>query len=226
MNPIEGFRLVRQKGFRLVFANFRERILFDAFNGIDTITQVSKDQFTSRPANLGHGLHYSSSWTSEIRFGFGAALKYLGSSFEDYTFIDIGCGKAKVQIAWEQLLRKRGLIQNVLGIDYYDALLGDANSNYQKVLGKDGHFIHADASEVDYPAISTKLIAYLYNPFDGVILARLSEALRPCSVVLIYNNPEHADVLLRSDFQIVTEKPGFHPQGTTIVYARASNKTI
>jgi len=220
MSAIDGFKLLRKKGFRLVFANFKERILFDALNGIDTITQVPKDEFTMRPANFTHGLHYSSSWTSEIHFGFRAARKYLGSSFEDYAFIDIGCGKAKVQIAWEQLLRKHHLGQKVLGIDYYDTLLRAANGNYRKVLGKDGIFLHADASEVDYPAISTKLILYLFNPFDGVVLTRLTEALRPCAVVLIYNNPEHANVLAQSKFTVIAEKPGFHPQGTTVVYAR------
>jgi hypothetical protein len=50
-----------EKSPRLILANITERIVFDALNGVDTITQVAKDDFRSNPANLMHGLHYSSS---------------------------------------------------------------------------------------------------------------------------------------------------------------------
>jgi SAM-dependent methyltransferase len=144
----------------------------------------------------------------------------LGNQFGDYGFIDIGCGKGKVQIVWEQLLRKNRISQPVYGLDYYDALIEQAQANLKKVLGREGRFICADASEFDYSRLGYRLIVYLYNPFDGVILDRVLDRLERCDVVVIYNNPEHAAVLLDHGFKIVREKKGFHPQAWTVVYQR------
>ena len=213
---------ILQKDPRLIAANIRERIVFDLVNRVDTIRQVPKAAYAEPLANLVHGLHYSSSWTSEIKFGFDAATARLGSEFGDFTFIDVGCGKGKVQIYWSQALRRRKLIQPVYGLDYYQTLLSVANENHRRVFGRDGNFIQADAAVYDFGSLSRRLIVYLYNPFDDVVLKAMLERLDGCEVVIIYNNPEHDAVLVDSGFTLVREKIGFHPQATTRVFYRAA----
>ncbi len=221
MNPIEAIRIVLRKGPRLVWTNVTDRLLFDLTHGVDTVTQTPKEGFPTGLANLEHGLHYSSSWTGEIRFGFRAARERLGADFERFAFIDIGCGKGKVQIVWEELLRRHGLRQSVHGLDYYDALLADARANHRKALGRDGNFICADAGAFDYASLGPRLIVYLYNPFDDVVLRRVVAALGACeAVVVIYNNPVHAQVLVAGGYRMVKDKPGFHPQAHTTVFER------
>ncbi|KAA0698298.1 class I SAM-dependent methyltransferase [Neorhizobium sp. P12A] len=218
--PSTILKYVRQKSLRLIYANVKERILFDAVNGIDTITQVQKGAFSSRINNLAHGVHYSSSWTSEIVFGFEICRNKLGPDFEKYAFIDIGCGRGKVAIKWKQMLRKRRLEQNVYGMDYYDYLIEQAKYNYRKVIGKDGAFFCADATEFDYSILGGHVIVYLYHPFDETILRPVLAKLQNQSVIAIYNNPVHEDVLLSAGYKLVAEKRGFHPQAQTVVLER------
>lgn len=205
---------------RLIYANIKERMLFDAVNGIDTITQVQKDEFSGQINNLAHGIHYASSWTSEIVFGFETCLNRLGPDFEKYAFVDIGCGRGKVPIKWQQMLRKRHLEQDVHGMDYYDYLIEAAKYNYRKVFGRDGAFFCADATEFDYGVFGRHLIAYLYHPFDETILHAVLERIQNRSVIVIYNNPVHEDVLLKSGYTLLAEKRGFHPQAQTVVLER------
>jgi SAM-dependent methyltransferase len=214
------FRYVRKKSPRLILANIRERIMFDLANGIDTITQIPKEDFQGDIGNLTHGLHYSSSWTSEIVFGFDVCRNYLGKDFETYSFLDIGCGRGKVQIKWKQLLDRQRLEQGVYGLDYYDHLIDAAKHNYRKVFGRDGDFFCADATEFDYGILGQRLVVYLYNPFDDVILRAVLRQLEQLSVIVIYNNPEHENVLLESGYSLLVEKRGFHPQADTIVLVK------
>ena len=220
MMAADLIRLIARKSPRLIWTNITERVLFDLTNGVDTIRQTPKSGFPETLNNLQHGLHYSSSWTGEIRFGFETVRARLGAEFERYTFIDLGCGKGKVQIVWEKLLRRHRLRQPVLGLDYYDSLLAVAEANHRKALGRDGRFICADASAFDYATLGTRLIVYLYNPFDAVVLQGVVDALGDSDVLVIYNNPVHADVLLASGYQVLKDKPGFHPQAHTTVFER------
>jgi SAM-dependent methyltransferase len=214
------WRNLRKKSARLIFANVKERIVFDLANGIDTITQIPKEDFRGAIGNLTHGLHYSSSWTSEIVFGFDACRKYLGRDFENYAFLDIGCGRGKVQIKWQQLLQRQGLKQAVYGLDYYDHLIDAAQQNHRKVFQREGTFFCADATEFDYRSLGNRLIVYLFNPFDDVILRAVLQRLEGHSVLVIYNNPEQEHVLRDGGYRLLAEKRGFHPQAETIVLAR------
>jgi SAM-dependent methyltransferase len=213
-------RYFREKSIRLIYANIMERMLFDAVNRIDTITQISKDDFSGTLANLEHGVHYASSWTSEIVFGFETCRKALGRDFESYAFIDIGCGRGKVQIKWQQMLARRRLRQAVYGMDYYGYLIERAQENYRKVFDRDGAFFCADATEFDYDALGPRLIVYLYNPFDDVIMSRVLERLASRAVIVVYNNPVHEEVLRNAGFAMLAEKRGFHPQAETVVMTR------
>ena len=204
---------------RLIWSNIKERLLFDWIYGLDTVRQIPKENYIHNLHNLEYGLHYSSSWTSEIVFGFKSALKYLNGRFASFQFVDVGCGKGKVQIVWEKLLRRKGLTQNVCGLDYYDDVLVVARNNHSKMFDKPGVFIQADASRFEFYPLGSSIL-YLYNPFDGVILKQMIDGLKRNEVFLIYNNPVHEDILLDAGFALIERKDGFHPQAITRTYYR------
>ncbi|MCJ2122084.1 class I SAM-dependent methyltransferase [Methylobacterium sp. J-077] len=205
---------------RLIWANLRERLLFDWIYKVDTVRQISKENYSTGLANLKYGLHYSSSWTSEIVFGYKSSRQHLNSRFESFHFYDVGCGKGKVQIVWKQLLHREGLLQNVGGIDYYEDVLAVARNNHFNLFGDEGIFIQADASEFAFCS-GGSLILYLYNPFDDVVLRPMINNLRSNEVFLIYNNPVYEYVLLEAGFMLIERKDGFHPQSVTRTYYRS-----
>lgn len=218
-SKLEYFGRMIFKDPRLIWSNIRERLIFDWTHGVDTVRQVPKDEYVSSLLNVQYGLHYSSSWTSEIIFGFRSSIRHLDVRFASFQFMDIGCGKGKVQIVWEQLLRKQQLIQNTFGLDYFEEILLVARRNHEKLFGSPGAFLQADASQFDFRPFGS-LILYLYNPFGEVVLRPMIDNLRYNEVFLIYNNPVHEDVLLDAGFCMIERKDGFHPQAVTRTYYR------
>jgi SAM-dependent methyltransferase len=211
--------MAKRRGVRLPFLYFFNCHLFDILNGTDTHTWLPKDFYQTKPLNFNHGVLYMCSWTSEIRNSFNE-LRLRGVRLDEYTFVDIGCGKGKVVLEWARLLGKYGYERRVVGIDYSPELIEIARSNCEKLFGHAGDFIIADATNVDYAAFGERLIIYLYNPFDDVMLGRALDKITTGDVWVIYNNPVHSVELLNRGFGLISERLGFHPNGRTSVFRR------
>ena len=196
----------------------QERERFDMEYGTNTTTPLAKSGFPAL-ANLEHGKPYMASWTSEIEKSFDLVGELFGKRFGLYTFIDIGCGKGKVPIVWRLKARAAGLSPRILGIDYYPPFVEIARVNHQKVFGDPGEFLVCDATEMDYSALGPGLIAYLYNPFDAVVLDRVLCRLRTLPCILIYNIPTHADRVHGHGFTLLHERHGSHQNQSTTIYA-------
>jgi SAM-dependent methyltransferase len=196
---------------------YQERELFDKTYGTETTTPLAKIGFHDT-ANLAHGKPYMASWTSEINRSFAWLETQLGARFSHYSFIDIGCGKGKVPIVWRLACQARSISPRIIGLDYYPPFIPIARANHQKVFGHPGEFLVADASETDYANFGQALIAYLYNPFDAVILNATLKRLRVIPTILIYNIPTHADQVSQHGFNCVHERTGPNQNQSTKIY--------
>ena len=95
-----------------------------------------------------------------------------------------------------------------LGLDMSSSLIADANSNILRLMSDPPvRLINDDAVNCFKYLESAKLILYAYNPFDSSVLRSTLEPLDPfISILFIYVEPAHADVLLDLGFILVYEK--------------------
>jgi SAM-dependent methyltransferase len=118
------------------------------------------------------------------------------ATVEDYTFIDLGCGKGRAVLLASQLP-----FREVIGIELNPRLAAIAQSNAER-----WHQLHearcpirievGDASEPALPA--TPVLLFLYNAFAKPLVSRLADNLarsnHSAPIDLIYQNAYHADV--------------------------------
>jgi len=210
----------RHQGMRSVWANLLERYWFDWQHGTDTGLPLARQDFSTQPPHFQHGLSYASSWTSEVEAIFQRLHALLGLSFVHWSFVDIGCGKGKVILQWRRACQRARIEQTIIGIDYYEPLIQIARSNHRKMFGDPGVFVVCDASHYDYRAAGERLIAYLYNPFDDALLARVLDRLAEQPTILVYTNPNYRELPLRYGFRVVHHKPkAFHVNQETLIFS-------
>jgi len=217
------WRMYKAKGIKLAVYYFFQAHFFDLVHGTETHARITKENFSAQPDNFEHGVLYMCSWTSEIKNSFAVVRKLLKDEFEDYVFVDIGCGKGKVVMVWQGEVDKAGLSPKVYGIDYYAPFVELARENHRKVFGNIGNYENADATLLDFSSYGTKLIAYLYNPFDEIILAEVIGKIAEIPSMIVYNNPVHADLFARHGYEIAYQKIGFHPNANTIIFSNSGS---
>lgn len=214
------WRMLKARGPRLPIAYFLEAHLFDLRHGVDTHRWLPKDEFEETPENFEHGVLYMVSWTSAVRRAFRFVRARLGARFEGYAFLDIGCGKGKVVLAWTRECRRAGLSQAIHGLDYYAPFVELARANHRRMFGSEGSFVCGDATKLQPGRFGKKLIVYLYNPFDRPILEAVLDRLAGTDTIVVYNNPLHADALTAKGWALVHETRGFHPNTWTMIFER------
>jgi SAM-dependent methyltransferase len=86
---------------------------------------------------------------------------------EDYTFIDIGCGKGRVLLIASELPFRR-----IIGVEFAPSLAEIARQNLRHYRGlqrcKDIEVITGDATEYEFP--SGPQVLYFYSPFSPAVL--------------------------------------------------------
>lgn len=121
----------------------------------------------------------------------------IGSAtIEDYTFIDLGCGKGRAL-----LLASRMGFREVVGIELNAGLAAVAHANAQRwhSLGEARCPIRINAGDATEPALPpTPTLLFLYNAFAEPMVCRLADNLaasnHPERIDLIYQNAYHAHV--------------------------------
>jgi hypothetical protein len=217
---LDYWKMLKKRGPRLPLAYFAEAHLFDIINKTDTHRWIPDASDSDGIPNSEHGHIYMCSWTSEIVRSFRLVHAFLGASFTDYNFIDIGCGKGKVVLCWERQLDKLGIKQNVYGVDYNEKLLSIASRNHQIMFHSNGNFLCRDATKIETLNLSNgQVIIYLFNPFNSIMLQRLLGSIQTFKSVLIYNNPEHSGIIENAGYKTISRHDGFHPCCQTIVYS-------
>ena len=219
---INYWRMYKTKGIKLPLYYFFQAHLFDLINGTDTHKWLPKKYIENEVANFEHVGIYLASWTSEVKKIFKKLNYILGSDFEKYTFIDIGCGKGKVGIIWNILCKNYCKKQSIFGVDLLEELIVIAENNHLKILGSKGKYLAQDVTKINPTEFGNKFILYLYNPFDDFILGKMLEKFEKYETLIVYNNPVYSDFLLGNGYSILFEHNGFHGNLHTIGFTNKS----
>jgi SAM-dependent methyltransferase len=170
------------------FANllrFCREYITDREFGISTRTSIAfpkdngTDQYPYQPVTKSH---------------FNAAMRMLPIDPNEFTFIDLGCGKGTALF----LAAKRGF-GRVVGVEIVQELLDQARKNCLNSSGKSGplgariNLVFGDAADYQFPP-GPKLL-FLFNPFGEETLHKVLERFvfsvqmdtRPS--YLLYRNP-------------------------------------
>jgi 16S rRNA G966 N2-methylase RsmD len=127
-----------------------------------------------------------------------AALRFINlqPDTDNYTFIDLGCGKGRML-----LIAAQNGFQKIIGVEFASELVAVARENIRKMALENITVINADAIEFVFPP--GNLVVYMYNPFQNKVLRPVLENLRrQLSGVLyiIYRNPRCAALLQNSEW--------------------------
>jgi hypothetical protein len=76
-----------------------------------------------------------------------------------------------------------------------------------------------EASAIDFRAFGDRVIAYLYNPFDDIVMSAVLRNLAQQPCVLIYTNPTHAQLPEQFGFRLHSHKrKSFHVNQETMIF--------
>jgi SAM-dependent methyltransferase len=210
------------KNFSLPLKYFLETHLFDIVNKVDTHRWLPLENYKFYPKNFKYSVHYQSSWTSEVINCFNYLYEKI-HNLKDFIFVDVGCGKGKTLIVWNQQLFIKKIKQQSLGIEYYKPLLSIAKKNFYKLNIKNVKLINKNILDVKFK--EKNYIFYLYNPFDKTILINFIKNIKNINFILIYNNPVHRLILSKKfNLKIIYIKNNKkYPNLRTVIYSNTSN---
>ena len=164
----------RQEGFLAAFRKClsqfepnRSADDFDLRYGIDTggIEPLWKFKIHSPNAHLGS--RYEVTQEQEL----ADAVKFLNEDLQNFTFIDLGCGKGRTL----QVASKLGFKQ-MIGVEFVHELVEIARTNLAKRQIANAAVLHVDAADFDFP--DSNLVVYLYNPFSQEVLRKVVANLK------------------------------------------------
>ena len=157
--------------------------IFDVEHQTDTWGEVPLWRLKISSANGRHGSKYSTTHPSV----FFKALSMVPADLDEFTFVDLGCGKGRALI----LAAPRNFTK-IVGVEFSAELAAIARRNLT------GLRIHADIIEMDVSEFrfpDGNLLVYMYNPFDKTVMhsviTNLAEwrARNSGNAFLIYINP-------------------------------------
>ena len=176
---------------------------FDQQNGVDTSGLLYADALTSGHA---HDFFSEGYYATAPSLFHGAMARWQatlsGPAIEDYTFIDLGCGKGRVLMMASTLP-----FRAVLGVELNEKLARTARRNLVEWF-RSPRACHAvrvvggDVLDLAFP--DGPLVLFLFNSFDAEIVRGLLERLAKASqshsspIDLIYIHPEHDSLVRRS----------------------------
>ena len=162
---------------------------WDLIHGVDTCGEIPLASLDFQSKNKATGTEYQSHHPLIIRRG----LKTLSISHEDYTFIDIGCGKGRTLLIASEFPFRR-----VLGLEFAPPLAEIAKRNARSYRSSHRRFstievITGDA--LDYELAPEPHVLYLYNPFAPSILDQIMQRVEdwfrqsPQELVVMFSGP-------------------------------------
>jgi SAM-dependent methyltransferase len=175
----------------------RRELEFDRRHGIDTTIATPVSALGVAGDSVRHAVAYKPSGIDFVRNQIAA----LDIAYPDYCFVDLGCGKGRAL-----LIASHFPFRRIVGVEFSAKLTAIARANIAAYRPadqrcRDIEVVTADAAAFVLP--DGPLVVYLYNAFDGVILARVAANLEaslaraPRDVLLVYVNPEQRGVLDR-----------------------------
>lgn len=174
---------------------------FDRAYNVDTAGLVWGEALVTRPGQQGSDSHY---WATGY-YGIGpsaftSALDYLNLPWQQFTFVDVGCGKGRAL-----LLASRFPFRRLLGVELSPVLAAAAQENLRRFAAPwrranvPAEAIADDATTFAIPG--GPLLLFLYHPFAAPVMRRFVAHLQAAAVteqreiVVLYANPELASML-------------------------------
>jgi SAM-dependent methyltransferase len=180
---------------------------------VGTIRERNLDNLVIDSPNKRFGVGYEPTPIATFR----RMMSHLPRHLDQYTFIDLGCGKGRTLAAAVQYGFAR-----VIGVEFSEELCAIAKTNLASLRNRTRaqiEIVNADAADFSIP--SDDCVVYLYNPFGPPVLQRVADNIRssrlhsPRPIYVIYHGPRVFDALLRErlDFMQVVRsgRPRFDP---------------
>ncbi len=207
------YNMYKKYGFKLIYAYFFYSHFFDIKNRVDTHLWIPVDTLYDENNRYDdHNRYYLGSWSNIIKKTYSLADQFLGSNMDNYSFIDMGCGKGRVLLIWEQLIQKHKRNISLSGIDLNPTLIEIAKNNHRKMFNKEGDFSVQDVCNLSsVESMNENLIIYMFNPFGEPVIRKMLEQLTDKKVMIIYVNPLHPEPLLEYGYEEIYDQGGWHP---------------
>lgn len=197
---------------------------FDAVHGVVTEALLFLGDLDPEAIgpNIEHATHYEPTPVGDLE----RLLQHVPFALERATFVDLGAGMGRAVFA-----AARFPFRQVLGVEISPALVAIARDNVKNFMraasnvgasGADGaketqpvlrcrdvRIVRGDAATFRFP--QGPLVVYLYNPFDAVLLARVTARLareQRSELAVLYHTPVERAVLEEHPaFELVAEEP-------------------
>jgi hypothetical protein len=169
---------------------------FDWRHRVQTFGNVQPGEMLTNSESVAHAVRYEPTTA-------GAGRQMLRDlpvkDFSRYTFIDFGSGKGKML-----LLAAEHPFRNIVGLELASDLHCIAGQNIQHYRNSrqacfNVESVNMDAAEFPFPA--EDLVLYFFFPFRRPVMEPLIKRLdlsldeNPRDVIVLYRNPELADIL-------------------------------
>ena len=190
---------------------------FDQRFGVDTATVRSVSTLDVPLEIAAHATRY------EPIPSIDTYLHSLAVPFEEYTFIDYGCGKGRAL-----LMASDFPFRQIIGVEYSSELAAIARHNiklYHNTSQKCRAIEVFEGNVALFEPPDTPSVFFLHNPFDELILQQVLDRIRPNRAAhelgdfLIYVDPRHRTCIERDpSWGIVTDDQ------TWVVYRRRDGR--
>lgn len=131
-------------------------------------------------------------------------FEMLNTDFDDYAFIDVGCGKGKPLLVASDYPFKK-----IIGIDIAAELINIAHSNiniYKKGELDTSRFELIHKSIEEYTIPEEKLVIHLFNPLNETLMETFLKQIEQSyknyarEIIFIYVIPVHKEVFMQQDW--------------------------
>ncbi len=168
--------------------------VFDYEHGVDTAAHIQLADLEIKSRNVRECCHYAP--TSPKYFK--EMMPHLNICHEQFTFVDIGCGKGLVL-----LLASAYPFRRIIGVEFSEELATIASRNLVAYAGEpqkcsEIQCVCMDAVKYGFPR--DPLVIYFYNSFKGKLLKQFADNIAQTiadhsrDVFIVYNNPTEPDV--------------------------------
>ncbi len=142
-----------------------------------------------------HATHYEPTPVGDLE----RLLAHVPFPFERATFVDLGAGMGRALFAAAHFP-----FRQIVGVEISPALVAVARDNLAAYIDlraddlrcRDIRIVRGDASAFRFP--KGDLVVYLYNPFDGALVARAVAGLanaRRTNVAVLYHTPVEREAI-------------------------------
>ena len=195
---------------------------FDREFGTDTGGIVHPEDLGLPSALEKQCVAYDATTPTAFRAVMGEVLPALPGPPEQYTFVDLGCGKGRVVLMASEIG-----FRAVIGVEASEQLLDVARKNleifpHDRRRCVDVELVSGNAAAYELPP--GPLLLFLFNPFDAGIMARLLLHIResleeePRDLWMVYFNPQLRELVGRLRFLVREQRGTGLPQGEHDIY--------